>query len=118
MATVVSLAIVGGGAFLIWRNATAPGQYDSLAQCLTKKEVTMYGAYWCPHCLNQKKAFGTSWKYITYVECAIRGQQGQTQECTDAGITGYPTWTFPDGTKLQGEQSLESLGEKAGCGVN
>lgn len=68
--------------------------YDSLAKCLSDKGVKMYGAYWCPHCQNQKKAFGDSFKYINYIECAD-GQNGQTQICKDNGITGYPTWEFP-----------------------
>jgi len=68
--------------------------YDALAKCLTDKGVKMYGAYWCPHCQNQKKAFGDSFQYINYIECAD-GQNGQTQICKDNGITGYPTWEFP-----------------------
>ena len=32
----------------------------SLAQCLTEKEVIMYGTEWCSHCKNQKAMFGES----------------------------------------------------------
>ncbi len=88
---------------------------DDFAKCLTEKEVKMYGAYWCPHCENNKKAFGDSWQYVTYVECAVEGQpQVQTAACTDAGISGYPTWII-DGEKYPGEQTLENLARLSGC---
>ena len=90
------------------------GQYDSVAQCLTDKGVKMYGAYWCPHCQAQKKDFGKSFELIDYVECA-EGTNGQTQVCTDAGIEGYPTWVFADGTRLEGEQTINKLAQTAGC---
>ena len=43
---------------------------DSFAQCLTKAGVTMYGLETCSHCQQQKAMFGTSFQYITYVDCA------------------------------------------------
>jgi hypothetical protein len=88
---------------------------ESFAQCLVDKGVKMYGAYWCPHCENNKKLFGASWKDEIYVECAIKDQQQlQTQVCIDAGISGYPTWLI-NGKKYPGEQSLESLSNMSGC---
>src|SRR3989304_10580480 len=100
---VVVFALVAG------KPKVEPGRYDALAQCLTAKGVKMYGAYWCSHCQNQKKEFGSSWQYASYVECALPGNQGQTKECEDAGIKGYPTWVFPGGKQLPGEQSFETL---------
>lgn len=91
------------------------GQADNLAQCLTEKNVKMYGAYWCSHCQAQKEAFGSSWQYVKYIECSLPGGKGQTQECLEAGIKSYPTWEFSDGERLSGEISLEVLGEKSGC---
>ncbi|MEY4722940.1 MAG: hypothetical protein RLZZ324_453 [Candidatus Parcubacteria bacterium] len=88
-----------------------------LAQCLTEKGVKMYGAYWCPHCQQQKKDFGKeAFDKITYVECAIPGDpQSQTPACKDAGVTSYPTWVFPSGDRPTGEQPLKDLADKAGC---
>lgn len=91
------------------------GQHDNLAKCLAAKNVKMYGAYWCSHCQAQKKAFGSSWQYVKYIECSLPGGKGQTQECDKAGIEGYPTWEFGNGERLSGEISLEQLGEKGGC---
>ncbi len=88
---------------------------DAFAKCLTEKGVKMYGASWCPHCENNKKAFGDSWQYVTYVECAVEGQpQVQTAACTVAGIEGYPTWIV-DGEKYPGEQTLQNLAKLTGC---
>lgn len=83
-----------------------------LAQCLAEKQVTMYGAYWCPHCQAQKKAFGEAFKYVPYVECTR-----ETQKCLDKKVEGYPTWIFPDGKRLEGEQSLEKLANESGCSI-
>lgn len=96
-------------------------QYDDLTKCLAAKNVRMYGAYWCTHCQAQKKAFGSSWQYVKYIECSLPAQaglpggKGQTQECNEAGIKGYPTWDFGNGERLSGEVSLEQLAEKSGC---
>ncbi len=91
-----------------------PNQYDEVAKCITDAGTKMYGAYWCPHCQQQKKMFSKSWKHIHYIECA-EGRQGQTKECQDAGITGYPTWEFSDGTRISGEQNVETLARLSGC---
>jgi len=114
---VIGIAIVLIATGIIWVVARAgrPGPADALAQCLTEKGVKMYGAYWCPHCQNQKKKFGNSWQYVRYVECSLPGGRGQTQECNDAGIKGYPTWEFAEGKRLEGERSFGELAKAAGC---
>ena len=87
-----------------------------LAQWLSDKKVEMYGAYWGSHCQNQKKMFGDAFATIRYVECARSdNSRAQTQECLDADIKGYPTWIFPDGSRLSGEQPLSELARAAGC---
>lgn len=96
---------------LSFRVATSkPGQYDDFAKCLASKSVTMYGADWCAHCQKEKLAFGDSFQFVPYVECPkdIKG-------CLAKGIEGYPTWIFPDGKKLIGEQGLEKLSLETGC---
>lgn len=118
--TVVILVIVAAaGAFAAVRyneKQAGPDPRNDLAQCLTDKGVKMYGAYWCPHCSQQKKLFGKSFSKVDYVECAMPGNpQAQVPACKDAGITGYPTWVFPSGDRLSGEQPLADLAEKAGC---
>lgn len=94
---------------------TAPSVNDEFAQCLADKGVTMYGAWWCPHCKDQKALFGSAFKKVNYVECSPNQTKGMSQECTDAGIKGYPTWVLADKTQLSGVQTFEKLAEKSGC---
>jgi hypothetical protein len=92
-------------------------RYDAFARCLTQKGVKMYGAYWCPHCADQKNLFGASFKYAPYVECGVPGDTRKMQpECTDAGIKHYPTWQFPPvGERVEGEMPLADLSLRTGC---
>lgn len=94
---------------------SGPGPLDGFAKCLGEKGAVFYGAFWCPHCQNQKRMFDTSAQYLPYVECSLPSGRGQTQECTDKGITGYPTWVFADESRLSGEIPLKDLAEKTGC---
>jgi glutaredoxin len=86
------------------------GEQDPLARCLTSKGVTMYGTDWCPHCQAQKRLFGSSFRYVTYVNCDL-----SAEACAVAGVQGYPTWVFPGGKSLSGEQTLETLASQSGC---
>jgi hypothetical protein len=110
----IFIALVVAGYFLL---ANAPGKYDSFAQCLSDKGVKMYGAFWCPHCKDQKEMFGSSWKYVDYVECSTPDGSAQLQVCTDAGIKGYPTWDI-GGTKKDGVLTLGELSQETGCPLN
>lgn len=83
----------------------------ALAKCLTEKGVIFYGASWCPHCANQKKAFGDGAKYLPYVECTDVALQ---QKCVDAEVTSIPDWRI-NGQQYLGEQSLENLAAYSGC---
>lgn len=94
------------------------GKYDLFAKCLTDKRVKFYGAFWCPHCADQKKLFGSSIKYITYIECSTPNGAGQTQICIQENIESYPTWVFPDNTTLVGPQTLEKISSISGCRLN
>ena len=111
----IIVIVVVGGIFLIANQATKPGPLDGFAQCLADKEVIFYGAFWCPHCQNQKELFGRSARLLPYVECSTANGQGVLQVCRDAKITGYPTWVFPDESRESGEVSLSVLAERSGC---
>ncbi len=87
-----------------------PYKYDSFAECLTEKGVKMYGTDWCPHCQDQKKAFGPSFDKVDYIDCQIR-----LSVCREADIAGYPTWIFQGEERLTGAQDLVALAEKSGC---
>jgi hypothetical protein len=99
--------------FLYYRKP--PSTLDGFAQCLKAKGARMYGAWWCPHCQEQKEMFGFAFQYVNYTECSPEGLKTMNDVCKQAGIKGYPTWQFPDGSRTEGPQLLSVLGEKTGC---
>jgi hypothetical protein len=110
------IVIVVAAAYAIGRHRRA-SHLNAFAQCLSAKQVKMYGAYWCPHCADQKEMFGSSFQYVTYVECGIKGSRAEEPVCLQAGIKRFPTWQFSDGERKEGLTQLKALGEKAGCGL-
>jgi hypothetical protein len=83
----------------------------ALALHLSQRGVKMYGAYWCPHCIEQKELFGASARRLPYVECATGGQGSrQTSACAAASIRQYPTWII-DGKRFEEVLTLPRLAE-------
>lgn len=91
------------------------GKYKELAQCLTDKGVKMYGAFWCPHCSNQKATFGSDFENIQYIECSPNGRNSTSPVCINAGVKSYPTWFIPGQGLVTGEQEPERLAKLANC---
>ena len=92
-------------------------KYDSFAECLATRNARMYGLYWCPHCADQKAMFGSAFKYVPYVECAIRGSKELAPECKVAGVKLFPSWQFGMDAPKEGVLSLDALSEKTGCSL-
>lgn len=107
---ILAIVLVLAFWFVIKKPGASAGALDGFAQCLAQKGVMMYGAYWCPHCQDEKKAFGDSFRFVPYVECPA-----EPQKCLDAGVGGYPTWIFADGRKFEGKQGIEKLSQESGC---
>ena len=105
---IISVILVG---------CSSTGPPETFAKCLTEGGIKIFGAYWCPNCITQKKMFGDSWEYVNYIECSLPGGKGQTQYCKQAGIEGYPTWEFEDGTRRSGVIQLEELSSITGCSL-
>jgi uncharacterized membrane protein/thiol-disulfide isomerase/thioredoxin len=81
----------------------------SLAEHLKKVDAKMYGAYWCPHCHDQKQLFGQqAFAKISYIECDSNGPNAQPDLCKAAKIEGFPTWKIKD-KSLSGAQALTEL---------
>jgi uncharacterized membrane protein/glutaredoxin len=86
----------------------------ALAEHLTKIGAKMYGAYWCPHCHEQKDLFGKEGAAkVPYIECADDGQNPQPDLCRKAGIKGFPTWEL-NGKQYSGIQKLDELAKLSG----
>ena len=109
------LAIVVLLGLWIWQAGKQPGKLDTFASCLKDKGAVFYGAFWCPHCVNQKALFGKSAKLLPYVECSTPDSKGQFPIFVEKEIKNYPTWIFADNSVLTGEVELATLSEKTGC---
>ncbi|NJN73664.1 MAG: vitamin K epoxide reductase family protein [Limnothrix sp. RL_2_0] len=95
-----------------WDITTTSGPAEiSLAEHLTEIGAIKYGAYWCPHCYEQKQLFGPeAFSKINYIECAEGGKDPQPDLCTAANLEGFPTWDI-NGERYSGTQSLQKLSE-------
>ncbi len=86
----------------------------ALAAHLKQVEAKMYGAFWCPHCHDQKQLFGReAFRQINYVECDPKGKNPQPNLCQAANIQSYPTWEI-NGKSVSSTQSLEELAALTG----
>jgi uncharacterized membrane protein/glutaredoxin len=93
---------------------TATPDAIALAKHLSASGATMYGAYWCSHCHDQKARFGQAAALeLPYVECDAKGINSQAEQCRAAKIDSYPTWIV-NGEVLSGTQDLADLAEASG----
>ncbi|MGI0491228.1 vitamin K epoxide reductase family protein [Alkalinema pantanalense CENA528] len=104
-------------------DATSGESEVQLAKHLKASGAKMYGAFWCPHCCEQKQLFGKeAMKEMDYVECAEGGKDAQVNTCKtslDAAAQqtgqapGFPTW-FVGGKYYAGRQTLAELAKNSG----
>jgi len=90
--------------------STGSGFEVALARHLRDKGAVMYGAYWCPHCQEQKAIFGDAAKDLPYVECDPNGMNARPDLCEKAGVKSFPTWVL-GGNRREGVQSLQALAD-------
>ena len=93
----------------------SPGKYDEFAQCISDSGTIFYGAFWCPHCAEQKAFFGKSAEFLPYIECSTPDRSGQTQICIDKEITSYPTWIDSNNIRYNTSLNREMLAVISGC---
>lgn len=99
-----------------WPITTTSGEAEiALAAHLKQTGAKMYGAYWCPHCHEQKQLLGKdAFKQIAYIECAdAQIPQKQSDACRQAGVQSYPTWEL-NGKLDPGVKDPETLAELSG----
>ena len=86
----------------------------ALAEHLTDVDAKFYGAYWCPHCQQQKLEFGASASRLPYIECSPNGQRGApATSCLADNIRNYPTWVI-NGRRLERILSVQQLAKHSG----
>jgi len=66
-----------------WQINTTSGAAEiALAKHLTATGAKKYGAFWCPHCYEQKQLFGSeAFAEINYFECDPQGLPKSWQNC-------------------------------------
>lgn len=119
---IIAVAVVILAVFLAWgawQDNKRVVQLKAFAQCISKSEAKFYGAFWCPHCQDQKALFQTIFadasKDLPYIECSTPDSNGQLKVCQDANIKVYPTWKFANGTTHEGFLNIKELAEKTKC---
>lgn len=95
-----------------WDLTTTSGAAEiALAEHLAAIGAKKYGAFWCPHCYEQKQLFGKeAFSKIDYVECDPQGQDPQREACLATGIQSYPTWQI-NGELYPGTKTPAELAE-------
>lgn len=92
----------------------SPEQRLALATCLAGRQVTMYGAEGCSHCLAQSGLFEPdAFAIVPHVDCVTN-----EDICNKLKIEGYPTWIRKDSDQwLVGTTALADLASWSDCVV-
>ncbi len=114
---IASIGLILGAIFFYSASA---GSYDTFAQCIKDSGAKFYGAFWCPHCREQKALFGKSAVNLPYVECSSADGNSQLPVCKERKIEKYPTWFFTSTTtatttRIDTGLSLEQISEFTQC---
>ncbi|MFN3191689.1 MAG: Ig-like domain-containing protein [Aureliella sp.] len=110
----VETGLVGEGE-LVAEGEPAP-DLVAFAKALADSGTQFFGAAWCPFCTEQKELFEDGGKFLPFIE-VTNPDRTPNQIATDEGITEYPTWEFPDGSRLTGLQTLDTLSSRAGVPI-
>ncbi len=108
---VIVVLLVGGLGMFLGKGKSA--KLDAFAQALKANGAEFYGAFWCPHCQEQKAEFGNSKKYLPYIECS-NPDNSQKQICIDNKIESYPSWKFKNGVSINSDKEPLVCNQRAG----
>ena len=108
-AVAVAVLTIANSSLLDPRGGSEDPFLAGLADHLRDTGAIFYGAYWCPHCVEQKDEFGAAARRLPYVECSPNGpRQPQSAACNRASIQRYPTWVIA-GNRIEGGLTVEEL---------
>ncbi|MBU0981216.1 hypothetical protein KKC94_00830 [Patescibacteria group bacterium] len=95
--------------------STSCSSEKSFAKCLNTAGASLYGAFYCEACQTQKSMFADGKSELPYIECSKDSPSSEYELCIEQKIYRYPTWTFENGNRLEGVQSLETLSKETSC---
>ncbi len=113
LAAALAVLVLVGGYAISAPKVAAQVYAGGLARHLTATGAKFYGAYWCPHCADQKALFGSAASLLPYIECDQRSPVAQTAVCLERQIRAFPTWEIA-GQRIEGVLSLENLARLSG----
>ncbi len=104
-----------------WMSTTQPEgeaaqDLVGFARALADAGVLFYGAAWCPACTQQKELFQDGGDLLPFIE-VTRSDRTLNAVGVAEGISVFPTWEFPDGTRAEGLQSLATLSQRSGVAI-
>ena len=82
------------------------------AKDLADAGVQFFGAEWCPACTTQKELFDDGKDDLPFIEVTNPDRSLNSIGVAE-NISEFPTWDFPNGTRLVGVQTLETLSTTA-----
>lgn len=86
-----------------------------LAKWLDQQGFEMYGADWCAACTQQKDLLEDGGDYLPYTNIALdNASRSQDPQFASLNIDSYPTWILPNGDRLIGVQSVQTLITESG----
>jgi uncharacterized membrane protein len=123
IAAIVLAAVAGWITYAIQSRNVPDGTYSEFAQCLTDKNMIMYGSITCSFCAKQRALFGDAFKFATEIECDPRHSNDaeELNRCASKQISHTPTWILEDeeGNDVfrfdAGVQTLKKLSEVSEC---
>jgi cyclophilin family peptidyl-prolyl cis-trans isomerase len=84
----------------------------AFAKALDQAGVKYYGGAWCAHCTEQKELFEDGADFVPFIE-VTNPDRTLNQIGLDNNISSLPTWVFPDGTRIEGAQTLETISDRS-----
>ncbi|MBC8353054.1 MAG: tandem-95 repeat protein [Planctomycetes bacterium] len=125
--SVETVLPVAEGEGVIVAEGEAAQDLVAFAQALADSGTRFYGAAWCPHCTAQKELFEDGGDFLPFIEVtnldnpvtlnAAGDGTDTTLNPSGVAINSFPTWEFPDGSRLEGEQSLATLAQRSGVAI-
>ncbi|HAC92495.1 MAG TPA: hypothetical protein DCF63_17975 [Planctomycetaceae bacterium] len=86
------------------------------AKALAATTTVLFGADWHSGTTDQRQLFQDGAKYLPFVN-VTNPNRSPNQTASQNNITAYPTWVFPDGSRLEGVQSLATISLRSGVAI-
>jgi hypothetical protein len=103
---IAILILLIAGVIIYIKNNPINQTPDEIAKCIGKNSM-LYVQLGCHACQAQEDLFGTSYQYLTKIDCWF-----EKEKCAEIRVT--PTWIIK-GQKYEGVQAIQTLQNLTGC---